>query len=108
MRDPIRLGIRATRAWVRKTCGNRGPYPGKRAGSGFPRANRGPVAERRLVSVLFADLVGFTPFAEERDAEDVREVLTRYFDLAPKVIGHYGGTVEAYREPGFPSEARLT
>ncbi len=32
-----------------------------------------PVAERRLVIVLFADLVGFTPFAEERDSEDVRE-----------------------------------
>ena len=29
-----------------------------------------PGAERRLVSVLFADLVGFTPFAEERDAEE--------------------------------------
>ena len=34
-----------------------------------------PSAERRLVSVLFADLVGFTPFAEERDAEEVRETL---------------------------------
>src|SRR5919204_1461443 len=32
------------------------------------------VAERRLVTVLFADLVGFTPFAEERDAEDTREM----------------------------------
>ena len=39
-----------------------------------------PVAERKLVSVLFADLVGFTPFAEERDAEDVRDTLSRYFD----------------------------
>ena len=29
-----------------------------------------PVAERRLVSVLFADLVGFTTLAEGRDAED--------------------------------------
>ena len=46
-----------------------------------------PVAERRLVSVLFADLVGFTPFAEERDAEDVRETLTRYFELASDVVG---------------------
>jgi class 3 adenylate cyclase len=56
----------------------------------------GPVAERRLVSVLFADLVGFTPFAEEKDAEDVREVLTRYFTLASDVIGRYGGVVEKF------------
>jgi class 3 adenylate cyclase/tetratricopeptide (TPR) repeat protein len=46
--------------------------------------------------VLFADLVGFTPFAEERDAEDVRDVLTRYFALATDVIGRYGGTVEKF------------
>ena len=56
----------------------------------------GPVAERRLVSVLFADLVGFTPFSEERDAEDVRETLTRYFDLSREVIDRYGGTVEKF------------
>ncbi len=55
-----------------------------------------PGAERRVVSVLFADLVGFTPFAEERDAEEVRETLTRYFDLASDVIGQYGGTVEKF------------
>src|SRR5512141_892667 len=53
-------------------------------------------AERRLVSVLFADLVGFTPFAEERDAEDVRETLSRYFELCAEVIGRYGGTVEKF------------
>jgi class 3 adenylate cyclase/tetratricopeptide (TPR) repeat protein len=55
-----------------------------------------PVAERRLVSVLFADLVGFTPFAEERDAEDVRETLTRYFDMARDTVERYGGTVEKF------------
>ena len=54
------------------------------------------VAERRLVSILFADLVGFTPFAEDRDAEDVRETLSRYFELASEVIGRYGGTVEKF------------
>jgi class 3 adenylate cyclase len=54
------------------------------------------VAERRLVSVLFADLVGFTPFAETRDAEDVRETLDRYFTQASQVIGRYGGTVEKF------------
>ena len=56
----------------------------------------GPKAERRLVSVLFADLVGFTPFSEERDAEEVRETLTSYFDLSREVIERYGGTVEKF------------
>ena len=53
-------------------------------------------AERKLVTVLFADLVGFTPFAEDRDAEDVRDTLNRYFDLASEVIKRYGGTVEKF------------
>jgi class 3 adenylate cyclase/tetratricopeptide (TPR) repeat protein len=55
-----------------------------------------PAAERRLVSVLFADLVGFTGLAEHRDAEEVRELLTRYFDTARVVVGRYGGTVEKF------------
>ncbi len=55
-----------------------------------------PVAERRLVSVLFADLVGFTTLAEGRDAEDTRELLSRYFDLSRDVIGRYGGSVEKF------------
>jgi class 3 adenylate cyclase/tetratricopeptide (TPR) repeat protein len=55
-----------------------------------------PTAERRLVSILFADLVGFTPFAEERDSEDVRETLTRYFDVATDVVTRHGGTIEKF------------
>ncbi len=54
------------------------------------------LAERRLVTILFADLVGFTPFAEERDAEDVRDTLTRYFEIASEIIARYGGTVEKF------------
>ncbi len=54
------------------------------------------VAERRVVSILFADLVGFTALAEGKDAEDTRELLSRYFDLARDVIGRYGGTVEKF------------
>jgi len=53
-------------------------------------------AERRLVSVLFADLVGFTTLAEGRDAEETRELLTGYFDLARGVIERHGGTVEKF------------
>src|SRR4051794_4543230 len=41
-----------------------------------------PVAERRLVTVLFADLVGFTSASEGRDAEETRELLSRYFETA--------------------------
>jgi class 3 adenylate cyclase len=55
-----------------------------------------PATERRLVSVLFADLVGFTTASEARDAEDTRELLTRYFDLARTTIERYGGTVEKF------------
>ena len=57
---------------------------------------RAPIAERRLVSVLFADLVGFTSLSESRDAEDVRELLSRYFELARDLIDRYGGTVEKF------------
>jgi class 3 adenylate cyclase len=59
-----------------------------------PTAERG--AERRLVSVLFADLVGFTPLSESRDPEEVRELLSRYFDTCRRLIGIYGGTVEKF------------
>jgi class 3 adenylate cyclase/tetratricopeptide (TPR) repeat protein len=55
-----------------------------------------PVAERRLVSVLFADLVNFTSLSEQRDPEEVRELLSRYFDLAREVIARYGGEVEKF------------
>ena len=61
-----------------------------------PATFAAPVAERRLVSVLFADLVGFTPFSEGRDAEDVREALTRYFGIATETITRHGGVVEKF------------
>jgi class 3 adenylate cyclase/tetratricopeptide (TPR) repeat protein len=65
-------------------------------GPAVSTSREAPVAERRLVSILFADLVGFTTMAEGRDAEDTRELLTGYFDLARDVIGRYGGTVEKF------------
>jgi class 3 adenylate cyclase/predicted ATPase len=68
-------------------------YGGPAAGSA---ARPSATTERRVVSILFADLVGFTPFAEGRDAEDVRAALGRYFDLASDVIARYGGTVEKF------------
>jgi class 3 adenylate cyclase len=54
------------------------------------------VAERRVCSVLFCDVVGFTPLSELRDPEVVRELLSRYFEVARTVIGRYGGVVEKF------------
>jgi class 3 adenylate cyclase/tetratricopeptide (TPR) repeat protein len=59
-------------------------------------ARTAPAAERRLVSVLFVDLVGFTSLSEARDSEEVRELLSRYFDMARRLIELYGGTVEKF------------
>ena len=55
-----------------------------------------PVAQRRVCSVLFCDVVGFTPLSESRDPEAVRELLTQYFGVARTVIGRYGGVVEKF------------
>jgi class 3 adenylate cyclase/tetratricopeptide (TPR) repeat protein len=74
-----------------------GAVPGAQPGSPTTAAASGAaVAERRLVSVLFADLVGFTTLAEHRDAEEVRELLSRYFDLARGIVEGHGGTVEKF------------
>jgi class 3 adenylate cyclase/tetratricopeptide (TPR) repeat protein len=64
--------------------------------SSTPVAVQEAVAERRVVSVLFADLVGFTAFSEGRDSEEVRELQSRYFDTVREVVGRYGGTVEKF------------
>jgi class 3 adenylate cyclase/tetratricopeptide (TPR) repeat protein len=52
--------------------------------------------ERRLVSVLFTDLVGFTTLSETRDPEEVRELLSQYFDTARRLVIRYGGTIEKF------------
>ena len=57
---------------------------------------RHPVASRRVTSVLFGDLVSFTTLSEQRDQEEVRELLTRYFDECRRVVARYGGTVEKF------------
>jgi class 3 adenylate cyclase len=74
--------------------GQMGPVGG--TPNAAPGTSRAPVAERRLVTVLFADLVGFTTISEGRDPEEVRELLSRYFDAAREQIERYGGTVEKF------------
>src|ERR671936_346980 len=79
-----------------KFCGECGTALTAQAASAPVQVADEPASERRLVSVLFADLVGHTSFSESRDAEDVRELLSRYFETARTVIERYGGTVEKF------------
>src|SRR4051794_26516283 len=54
--------------------------PTTRAGASTAVPLQARTAERRMTSVLFGDLVGFTTLSESRDAEEVRELLSRYFE----------------------------
>ena len=55
-----------------------------------------PQTERRVVTVLFADLEGFTARSERSDPEQVREFLAAYFAIAREVVERYGGIVEKF------------
>jgi class 3 adenylate cyclase/tetratricopeptide (TPR) repeat protein len=74
--------------------GDGGGAPSVATDAGAP--GPGSLSERRLVSVLFADLVGFTTLSEHRDPEEVRELLSRYFERCRGLIERYGGTVEKF------------
>ncbi len=52
--------------------------------------------ERRQVTILFADIAGFTRLSTERDAEDVHAMLNEYFAAVDGVVQRYGGTVDKH------------
>src|SRR5437660_4902739 len=55
-----------------------------------------PPEERRVVTVMFADITGSTSLGAHLDAEDMRAILTSYFNLMAEQIRRHGGTVEKY------------
>ncbi|WP_243706387.1 adenylate/guanylate cyclase domain-containing protein [Micromonospora sp. KC721] len=68
-------------------------------GTPRPRSDRPavpPQEDRRRVSVLFVDLIDFTPYVERTDPEQVRGMQTGFFAAARRVVGQYGGVVEKY------------
>jgi class 3 adenylate cyclase/tetratricopeptide (TPR) repeat protein len=80
------------------SCGEANP-PGARfcSACGAPLAEAAPPQEeRKLVSVLFVDLVDSTARADKADPEDVREVLQAYHREAKQSIEQYGGVVEKF------------
>src|SRR5207302_4902909 len=56
----------------------------------------GPAEERKIVTVLFADLVGSTAIAEGRDPERVAHILGAYASAVREIIESWGGSVEKY------------
>ena len=64
---------------------------------GAPLAPPEPVVEeRKLITVLFCDIVGSTASAEKLDPEDVRARLAPYYDRARTELERFGGTVEKF------------
>ena len=52
--------------------------------------------ERRLVTVVFADVVDSTALGESLDAEDIRLLMRSYYAIAKDVVAAYGGTIEKF------------
>ncbi len=52
--------------------------------------------ERKLVTILFADVTGSTALGESLDPEDVRALMGRYYEHAREVIANHGGTIEKF------------
>ena len=81
------------------SCGTENP-----AGSRFCNACGTPLAapapalpeERKIVTALFCDLVGFTATSDGADPEDVDRMLTGYFAMARGLIEAHGGVVEKF------------
>jgi class 3 adenylate cyclase len=52
--------------------------------------------ERRIVTVLFADLVGFTALSERLDPEDVAAIQDAYFATVREAVARHGGVLEKF------------
>ncbi len=93
------------------TCGTRlgggaNALGGAETGGGAARADQDPAeasaaggagaTERRVVTVLFADLVGFTKLSATRDPETIRELQSQYFERTREIVTRYGGAIEKF------------
>src|ERR1700682_5791953 len=78
-------------------CGGCGhPLVGERIGAIEAERNVDPGADRRPVTVLFCDLVGYTRLSSALDAEDVHAMLERFFALVDATVDRFGGTIDKH------------
>ena len=81
------------------TCGQDNPDVARfclACGAALGVDEAAPNEERRFISVLFVDLVGFTARAEKLNPEDVRAILTPYHETVRREIESFGGVVEKF------------
>jgi class 3 adenylate cyclase/tetratricopeptide (TPR) repeat protein len=86
-------------AQVCPSCGQENPEGFRlcgMCGASLAAAPEPPREERKVVTVLFADLVGFTSRAEQLDPEDVRGMLSPYYQQLRGELERHGGTVEKF------------
>jgi len=72
------------------------PAPEAGGAAPAPPDTRAAPSARRLVSIVFADLVGSTGLAERLDPESMHRVLDRYVEVCGEVIERHGGAVEGF------------
>src|SRR5437016_13636592 len=80
-------------------CGQENPAGFKFCGAGGAELDAAVAPareERKVITVLFADLVGFTSRAEKLDPEDVRALLSPYYARLRHELERHGGTVEKF------------
>jgi class 3 adenylate cyclase/tetratricopeptide (TPR) repeat protein len=79
-------------------CGQENPEGFRFCGAcGAPLEVAQPAREvRKVVTVLFADVVGSTPLGERLDPESLRRVMARWFEAARAVLERHGGSVEKF------------
>ena len=79
-------------------CGSKNAAEAKfcsECGARLASASR-PIEERKVVTIVFCDLVGSTARAEQLDPEDVRAELSSYHARVRSELERHGGTVEKF------------
>ena len=78
------------------SCGHENPDDNRFCAQCGAGLGGGPVERRKVVTVLFCDLVGSTALGEQTDPEALRALLGRYFERMSGIVESHGGTVEKF------------
>src|SRR5688500_16587248 len=78
-------------------CGQKNPPEARFCfACGVPIKAAAPESFRKIVTVIFSDVVGSTSLGERLDPEDLSEILSRYFEAMKPLLERHGGSVAKY------------